>query len=648
MELIMDSATYGENVAGDLSVKKTVEILTKLELQLIAKGYRWRDVSLLLLSNSKVVTTSIEQNEMDGNILAGLRRFCQETDWFPSFMGTTTLASFFSDGSEHNDDIDDGLTFVAFMSAVLRRLPVVYDISERKADRKYAGVNVVKEGIARLQAQLNAKYRANYTPVDLLASSMGLLLTTGSGHIESREVIEFKEVYALGQELVQSYDSMDGMTAKLIGGNSSNRSTAQSQCIYYTDETSGKPDYRSTYKHAAVFCFLPFVSPSTYLQHPFEYASRTPLRIKWHPLDQYDEGRFFCIEEINDQTPIDFLSEVWDLSKEELLEMEAMHTALPASPRTYSHTIGSSKSYFDKKIWPNAPIWFNRIGEKILLRLVRAEPEDSPYYLMEMPQNAIENNTRGLAQHFQMTINEPSTILSFICESRKYLLNTLDSNIEAELLLSLLPNSCSTTGIYLNGEYSLGSRRSIGYHNFSQATLIIPDKGIGALPFQVFDEVDRRAEVRLFVCHASRDKSVVNDVINLLDEEFRRLIVWIDEEQLKAGDNLEKKIKKEITESAHYFVVFLSEPALKSDWVRAEVEWAIQRESARGEEFMLPILLDPVWDDLTSKWDPQNAEYFRNKRYLEVGEFSEDGLKIVARRLSNDLKQWIKESTRSI
>jgi hypothetical protein len=88
-------------------------------------------------------------------------------------------------------------------------------------------------------------------------------------------------------------------------------------------------------------------------------------------------------------------------------------------------------------------------------------------------------------------------VLSFLCESRKYLLNEQRSNVEAEVFLSAMPQAETKVGIYLNGEYSLGHRHSIGYHNFSQITAALPARSVRELPVDIaFARMSRSDKLR--------------------------------------------------------------------------------------------------------------------------------------------------------
>ena len=638
MSLILDFVLFGENISGsEISSSVVLEFLKKLETQLLIENHKWQDVSLLIIANSKVLPTQADQIQSDQEIVSALSQFCGERNWFPSLMGASVFSSFFSDGMKLNTNITDGLLLTAVLSPVLERIPVVYEISPNKEARKYAGVNVIEAGLREYRARIKEKYKFDPSPFQVYESSTGILFSTGIGHIESKEFIDFNDSYAIGQEMIERFDS-----TKVIGGCASNRSTNQFQCLYYSDYINNKPTYKFTYKHAAVFAFLPYSTTRFFLLHPYEIADEVPLKIEFHTRDQYAPGRYFYVKSVNGKAPVDYLSELWQCSKDELYRMQIEHTPIPADPKTYGYTIGSSKSAHDKDIWPNVGGWLEKIDGEVLLRLVRAEDYDSNYFLMSMGSNAIEKNAEHLAEYFESNIGKESSIISFVCESRKYYLNSVNSNVEAETVLSLIPDSTKKIGIYLNGEYSVGTRRSIGYLNFSQSSMIIPNRDISELPFQIFNSIKARSDVKIFISHANRDKAVVRQMMNYMSEDVQKFIFWIDEQKLITGDTLKSVIQKTITEDTNYLIVFISQSSLNSPWVRDEVSWAIQAEITTGRNFILPVLLDSVWKEITGKWDAQNADYFTGKKYLPCLDHTEDGLKLAARRLARDIEEWIK------
>ncbi|MCP4373256.1 MAG: toll/interleukin-1 receptor domain-containing protein [Deltaproteobacteria bacterium] len=94
-----------------------------------------------------------------------------------------------------------------------------------------------------------------------------------------------------------------------------------------------------------------------------------------------------------------------------------------------------------------------------------------------------------------------------------------------------------------------------------------------------------------FLSHSSKDKPLVRNVANALCQ--RGVIPWLDEYNLSVGIDLETSFKQAITDQAA-LVLFLSQAALESGWVRKELEHAIQLEQ-QGDSAILPIFLgDPL------------------------------------------------------
>jgi hypothetical protein len=488
----------GSNIPGPrLYDREVLRELNSLEKRLREQGHTWQDVSLLIIANSKDSGSRDGQLASDQDIIAALNRFCDYREWYPSLLGTTVFSSFYAGVGDDNPDINDGLLFIAVLSSTVKRISVAYEISEDNRKRKDAAVNVLRGCIKELQRQIEDDHGTRPSRLAISDSSLGILFTSGSGHVEALEFIDFTDCYAIGQELVDKFDNL-----KVVGGCSTNRGPDLSQCIYYSyvDDTGLK--YGFSYNHCAAAALLPAGSTRLFLEHPYVMADAAPLQLTFHPMNRYAPGRYFYIQTINGQNPIDFLANYWGLSKDALHKMLDDHTSIPTEPKTFTHTISSAKSASERVVWPNVPIWFERGPDKSeLLRLVRAEPHDSNYYLMVMaPRDgnvphatspdreraalqAIEGNCTDLANYFDEEIGGPASTLSFICESRKVLLNDFGSNIEAESITSLLPPSVTKVGIYLNGEYSTGHSKSIGYHNFSQISAILPPHRPSELPY---------------------------------------------------------------------------------------------------------------------------------------------------------------------
>jgi TIR domain len=137
--------------------------------------------------------------------------------------------------------------------------------------------------------------------------------------------------------------------------------------------------------------------------------------------------------------------------------------------------------------------------------------------------------------------------------------------------------------------------------------------------------------VKIFFSHSSRDKAVVRDVKSRLPNHVR---VWLDESELLTGMDIENSLKGAIDQEADYVVVFLSRTAIQSDWVSRELAWALSREKELGREFVLPVVLDDVWESV-------KPVKFRKKKYLKCFDQSDIGLDAFAKALAQDLFAWV-------
>jgi hypothetical protein len=481
---VLDFVSHGRNLDGDLSVADNVAgILDGLEHSLRGHGMSWNDVSLLILLNSTSFRDTDEQRAADEQLIETLTRRCEKRGWFPSLMGSTIFSSFYSDLGEKQLDISNGVHLIAVISGVLPRIPVAAEVSPDIDRRPLAGKNVVAQGVQSYLAAATAHAAS-------LDSTTGVLFTSGSGHVAAEEDIDFKECFALGQQLLHA-DEVDKPV--IVGGCSSSKNTPDkphSQCLYFSVQDDRGLSYEFTYQHAATFAVLPHVRADYLLQHPFRHVdSQHRLKLAFHPKGEYQQGRYYYVESIDGIEPIDFFAHYWDVPKQEMLLMAKQHTAIPLQPKTFLYTIGSSRKAEDEDLWPNVPVWFEEIEGKTMMRLVRAENHDSNFFLMAMGESgptrtlfyhseeALQQNCMDVVNTFRsLTLpNERSTIISFLCESRKVLLQQNNSNIEAEHMTDALADQdTNSIGIYLNGEYSVGLPKSIGYHNFSQISAIIP------------------------------------------------------------------------------------------------------------------------------------------------------------------------------
>ena len=95
--------------------------------------------------------------------------------------------------------------------------------------------------------------------------------------------------------------------------------------------------------------------------------------------------------------------------------------------------------------------------------------------------------------------------------------------------------------------------------------------------------------LKIFLSHHSRQKLLVREIKRRLPEFID---IWIDEKDILIGDDLKGRIFQGIDEEADYVVLFLDEYAAKSLWVRKEIEWALEKETAQSRAILLPLLID--------------------------------------------------------
>lgn len=593
MTTITQLIPFGANLPGDeISTAQIEGVLTSLEQRLVEHGSTWREVSLLIVANSKGTKEQRVQHGSDSAVVDGLRIFSESRGWHPSLIGSSVHGAFFRDGVSADPDISDGVLFVAVVNQVLERIPVGVELTADRADRPRAASAALGKAIRlygqRYQHELGISVPEHVIP----NTSMGIVFSSGSGHMDSVEEVDFKECFAVGQDLLAASNTID---AHLYGGCSSNKSREHYQCLYFSEEIAGQVRYTSNYRHGALVALLPHTLARSHLTHPYTVSDVPPLKIDFAPREQYSPGRSFLVEKINGEPVEAFLEQYWPGASEYLEEWIEGHVPIPEKPEAHGVTIGSSGSRTDDKLWPNVAVWLEREGDCTLLRLVRAEPAESNHFLMELapnPVEALKRNTVTLMEGLSfMPHSADMSVLAFLCESRKMLLRREQSNIEAETMLASAPENGALIGIYINGEYSTGAPRSIGYHNYSQIAAMIPGLDTDNLPHNVQQALLAKG-VRLFLCHSSDDKPALREFVGYVERHLVGSTEWLDENELIAGDDLEARIKTAIASPKQFFVPFLTLNTVESSWVKKELKWAFEQEIEQDRRFILPVVID--------------------------------------------------------
>jgi hypothetical protein len=97
--------------------------------------------------------------------------------------------------------------------------------------------------------------------------------------------------------------------------------------------------------------------------------------------------------------------------------------------------------------------------------------------------------------------------------------------------------------------------------------------------------------VKVFLSHASESKPLVRRLTDGLPKHVER---WLDAEELATGHKFATHIEAGIRNECDFFLVFIDEAALASEWVRREVALGRERHRDLQRPFVLPILVGDV------------------------------------------------------
>lgn len=116
--------------------------------------------------------------------------------------------------------------------------------------------------------------------------------------------------------------------------------------------------------------------------------------------------------------------------------------------------------------------------------------------------------------------------------------------------------------------------------------------------------------MKAFLSHTSSDK----DLVGLVHKKLENKNAWYDAADIENGESIPEKINEGLRYATHY-ILFWSQKACESNWVRAELNAAFVRMMANKCKFMifvldstpLPELLQPYKYDNIDKKDLENA-----------------------------------------
>lgn len=102
---------------------------------------------------------------------------------------------------------------------------------------------------------------------------------------------------------------------------------------------------------------------------------------------------------------------------------------------------------------------------------------------------------------------------------------------------------------------------------------------------------NRKPPIKVFLCHSSADKQVVEQFANRL--KLAGSHVWFDKWEIKVGDSIVDKINEGLETMTH-LVIFLSNSSTNKPWVKKEISSALMRKLENNSVKVMPIKIDEV------------------------------------------------------
>ncbi|MFW1341069.1 toll/interleukin-1 receptor domain-containing protein [Vibrio parahaemolyticus] len=122
------------------------------------------------------------------------------------------------------------------------------------------------------------------------------------------------------------------------------------------------------------------------------------------------------------------------------------------------------------------------------------------------------------------------------------------------------------------------------------------------------------SEIGVFLSHASADKMFARRLGN--DLRHYGIDVWIDEAEIKVGDSLIEKISQGLSDM-QYVLVLLSEASCNSEWVKKEINIALNQEIYGKKVVILPCLIEDCEIPLFLL-DKKYADFRRQSNYVRA------------------------------
>ena len=130
---------------------------------------------------------------------------------------------------------------------------------------------------------------------------------------------------------------------------------------------------------------------------------------------------------------------------------------------------------------------------------------------------------------------------------------------------------------------------------------------------EIDDMTESKKSPRVFISHASADKSFVRKLVQ--DLKNRQLPVWYDEQSLGVGDSIVDRISEGLSDT-DYLAIVLSKASVESRWVKAELNAALMHQLSGGGTVVLPLVID----------DCEIPPLLRDRLYADFGKNYQTGL----------------------
>ena len=94
--------------------------------------------------------------------------------------------------------------------------------------------------------------------------------------------------------------------------------------------------------------------------------------------------------------------------------------------------------------------------------------------------------------------------------------------------------------------------------------------------------------INVFISHNYKDKPMARKIAKELDKYGIK--VWIDESEIRLGDSLIEKIRDGL-DHMDFLIALISENSVHSEWVKKELDIAMNKEIDGKKVIAIPILV---------------------------------------------------------